>query len=136
MGLLIRGLNKPEGTRKISVYFYLADGGIEGVHEIWSIETEEVDDIKYDAFKEFEKLLLNQIECKILYGKRKTNTEIPLVRCKDCIHRPRKEDPDEPGEGFNLVGPSEDDNICPCIVDDGWYSWMPPDDFYCARGEG
>ena len=42
--LLIRGLSKPKGTKKISICFYLEDGSIEGVNEIWPIETEEADD--------------------------------------------------------------------------------------------
>ena len=58
-----------------------------------------------------------------------------IVRCKECKHRPIKEEADEDDYGFNLIGPTEDDEICPCLVDDGWYSWMPPDDFFCGYGE-
>lgn len=68
MNLLIRGLSKPKGTKKMSVLFYLADGSIEGVDEIWSIETEEIDDVHYHAFKDFQALLVKKIENVILQG--------------------------------------------------------------------
>ena len=60
---------------------------------------------------------------------------IDLVRCKDCKHRPIKDDPDRANYGFNIIEPTDGDDICPCLVDDGWYSWMPEDNFYCGRGE-
>lgn len=58
-----------------------------------------------------------------------------LVRCKECKHRPIKEDPDGEDYGFNLIEPNDEDDRCPCLVDDGWYSWLPNDDFYCGYGE-
>lgn len=58
-----------------------------------------------------------------------------LIRCKECKHRPVKEDANGENYGFNLIEPTEDDDICPCLVDDGWYSWMPEDNFYCGYGE-
>ena len=59
---------------------------------------------------------------------------IDIVRCKECIYRPLIEDPaDEPCK-FNLIAPAAGGR-CPCLVADGWYSWMPPDDFYCAYGK-
>lgn len=56
---------------------------------------------------------------------------VPVVRCKDCIHRPVG-DPDE-----HDVEPSkENDYKCPCLCeDDNWYSWIPADDWFCANGE-
>jgi len=51
-----------------------------------------------------------------------------IVRCKDCKHRPIK--PCE--NGFDLEFPDEK---CPCQCDDGWCSWYPPDDWFCAGGE-
>lgn len=52
---------------------------------------------------------------------------VEVVRCKDCIHKPRgtrnKHDMEFP------------DEICPCQCDDYWYSWMPYDDWFCAFGE-
>lgn len=59
---------------------------------------------------------------------------VPVVRCKDCKHRPIKPDDYNPitMDGFVLEFP---DDECPCQCDDGWYSWYPPDDFFCARGD-
>lgn len=59
---------------------------------------------------------------------------IELVRCKECKHRPVKEDEDGANYGFNVIAPNGDER-CPCLVEDGWYSWMPKDDFYCGYGE-
>lgn len=53
-----------------------------------------------------------------------------LVRCKDCKHRPIM--PDDHTDGFDLKFP---DGKCPCQCDDGWYSWYPSDDWFCADGE-
>ena len=60
---------------------------------------------------------------------------IDIVRCKECKHRPIKEDADGENYGFNLIEPNDGDESCPCLVSDGWYSWMPEDDFYCGYGE-
>lgn len=59
---------------------------------------------------------------------------VPVVRCKDCKHRPTKPDDYNPitTDGFALEFPDEK---CPCQCEDGWYSWYPPDDFFCARGK-
>lgn len=64
-----------------------------------------------------------------------TAPSIDIVRCKECKHRPIKEDVNGEDYGFNLIEPTEDDDRCPCLVDDGWYSLMPKDDFYCGFGE-
>lgn len=60
---------------------------------------------------------------------------IDIAFCKECKHRPIKEDADGENYGFNLIEPTKDDDRCPCLVDDGWFSWMPEDDFYCGYGE-
>ena len=60
---------------------------------------------------------------------------IEIIRCRECKHRPIKEDADGENYGFNLIEPTEGDELCPCLVSDGWYSWMPKDDFYCGYGE-
>lgn len=60
---------------------------------------------------------------------------IDLVRCGECKHRPIKDDPDGADYGFNITEPTDGDDICPCLVEDGWYSWMPKDNFFCGRGE-
>ena len=59
---------------------------------------------------------------------------IDIVFCKECKHRPIKEDADGVDWGFNIVAP-EGSSRCPCLVDDGWYSWMPKDNFFCGYGE-
>lgn len=56
---------------------------------------------------------------------------VPVVRCKDCKHRPK--------ENRSLYGviwvefPEEE--ICPFNCEDPFYNQMPEDDFFCARGE-
>ena len=59
---------------------------------------------------------------------------IDIVFCKECKHRPIKEDANEEDYGFNVIAPNEDER-CPCLVEDGWYSWMPKDNFFCGYGE-
>ena len=73
----------------------------------------------------------------INYIKHKAPTidAVEVVRCKGCKHRPIKEDADGENYGFNLIEPTEGDERCPCLVSDGWYSWLPEDDFYCGYGE-
>lgn len=60
---------------------------------------------------------------------------IDIVTCGECKHRPIKDDPDGADYGFNIAEPTDGDDICPCLVADGWYSWMPEDNFYCGLGE-
>ena len=50
-----------------------------------------------------------------------------VVRCKDCVHRPKGT-----GANHDLEFP---DYVCPCQCEDFWYSWMPKDDWFCASGE-
>lgn len=53
---------------------------------------------------------------------------VEVVRCKDCKHRPTGT-----GANHDLEFP---DDWCPCqCAGDYWYSWMPPDDWFCAYGE-
>lgn len=54
---------------------------------------------------------------------------IPIVRCKDCKHRPITER--WPPEGDN----GNPDMTCPAICLDSYYSWIPEDDFFCAKWE-
>ena len=56
---------------------------------------------------------------------------VPVVRCKDCKHRPI--DTGGHNYGQDLLFP--DDYKCPCRCEDQWYSWMPRDDWFCANGE-
>lgn len=59
---------------------------------------------------------------------------IDIIFCKECKHRPAKEDVDGEDFGFNIIAP-EGSSRCPCLVEDGWYSWMPKDNFFCGYGE-
>lgn len=60
-----------------------------------------------------------------------TIAAVPVVRCKDCKHRPI--DTGGHNYGQDLLFP--DDYKCPCRCGDQWYSWMPGDDWFCANGE-
>lgn len=47
---------------------------------------------------------------------------VPVVRCKDCKYRPKKDG------YFN--------DFCPCATTgDPYLDWIPEDDWYCASGE-
>jgi hypothetical protein len=62
---------------------------------------------------------------------RSTVDAVPVVRCKDCKHRPTK--PGKYADGFDLAFPDE---ACPCYCgDDPFYSWYPSDDWFCPKGE-
>lgn len=84
---------------------------------------------------EYESALVPRMcdKCKdaIMFIKRMRSREtVSVVRCKDCKHRPIQP---EPGKtGFALKFP---DSKCPCQCDDGYYSWYPKDDWFCANGE-
>lgn len=58
---------------------------------------------------------------------------VPVVRCKNCKHRPidHREEYNEM-TGFGLEFP---DGNCPCRCEDGWHSWYPSDDWFCADGK-
>lgn len=51
---------------------------------------------------------------------------VPVVRCKDCKHRPT---------GTNRDDLEFPDDKCPCQCEDYWYSWKPSDDWFCGNGE-
>lgn len=51
---------------------------------------------------------------------------VPVIRCKDCKHRPTGE------TGDDLEFP---DDECPCQCDDYWYNWKPADNWFCGNGE-
>ena len=57
----------------------------------------------------------------------------PVVTCSECMYAPFGTD-----EGFDLEWPHDDwpeNNPCPCKCDDGWYSYKPNPEFYCANGK-
>lgn len=77
-----------------------------------------------------EELLKRLRDSKKQYQRGYEDREQEIVRCKDCMHRPK--DPESKGVGQSLVFP---DDVCPCQIGDNWYSWMPKDDWFCADGE-
>lgn len=56
---------------------------------------------------------------------------VPVVRCRECVHKPTGEWTEE-DHGMSIVFP---DQRCPCRCEDNWYSWMPNDDWFCGNGE-
>lgn len=73
-------------------------------------------------------------ECKqnavYLLRKAPTVDAVPVIRCKDCKHRPKRTG--DEGNGFDYEFP---DYKCPCYCDDPWYNWMPKDNWFCGNGE-
>lgn len=64
--------------------------------------------------------------------KERDGTLVEVVRCKDCKHRPYST---EPGKTYGLTIEAPND-MCPCYnEDDGWYSWVPDNEFFCSYGE-
>lgn len=55
---------------------------------------------------------------------------IDIIRCKDCKHKPHIEGEFE--SGFDIEFP---DGKCQCQCEDGWYNWIPKDDWFCANAE-
>ena len=58
-----------------------------------------------------------------------------IIRCKDCKHKPLPStdyDPYDPCRGFEIIFPDYD---CPCQCDDGYYSWIPDDNWFCGNGK-
>lgn len=51
---------------------------------------------------------------------------VPVIRCKDCKHRPT---------GTNRDDLEFPDDKCPCKCEDYWYSWKPADNWFCRNGE-
>ncbi len=65
-----------------------------------------------------------------------------LIRCKDCKHRPHKNKdgyimPPRVQVGVYAWGEPEydDDESCPYVCEDRWYSRIPNDEQYCDRAE-
>ena len=50
---------------------------------------------------------------------------VEVVRCKDCKHRPYRDDD----------GRLDGDYVCPYLCDDPFYSIEPIDSWFCHRGE-
>ena len=57
----------------------------------------------------------------------------PVVRCRECKHRPTDyRDVSGDCTGLDIEFP---DDRCPCKCEDGWYNWYPADDWFCGNGE-
>lgn len=68
-------------------------------------------------------------EDEAFYGYK--DVAVELIRCKDCKHRPTVNGEYE--DGYDIEFPTF--MRCPCECEDGWYNWMPKDDWYCANAE-
>ena len=74
--------------------------------------------------------------CRII---NRLNEEIPaadvvdVVRCKDCKYKPYSVDGKQ--TGFSVHPPDNEAERCPCLCEDGWYSWVPDDEYYCGYGK-
>ena len=68
--------------------------------------------------------------CDDLYAIAKNRVDV--VRCKDCKYRPTQTEPPKT-YGFSIEFPKG--SRCPCECDDGFYSWYPNDNWFCADGE-
>ena len=64
-------------------------------------------------------------------------TEVaPIVRCKDCKHRPKVVEEKDSVGVMETYYEFPDDSKCPCQnTNDQYYSWCPDDDWFCADGE-
>lgn len=68
--------------------------------------------------------------CRVLDAQ-PTIDAVPVVRCKDCKHRPWKVY-DDKGKFLGVDAPDE---MCPCQCEDNFYNYVPDDDWFCANGE-
>ena len=65
-------------------------------------------------------------KAKKMVADAQTVDAVPVVRCKDCKHRPT---------GTNRDDLEFPDDKCPCQCEDFWYSWKPLDNWFCGNGE-
>lgn len=78
-------------------------------------------------YKEALKMLFDKIESIPAADVR------PVVTCSECIYAPSGD-----GQGFDLEWPHDEwpeYNPCPWKCEDGWYSYKPRPDFFCANGK-
>lgn len=128
------GKSIDEVISSVDTAFEMYISEFDGCHDF---KTEEVEQERKEAI-ELIKSQQAEIERLKEQGKRKflvkengEITPIPnIVHCKDCKHRPIK--PEDYENGFDLEFP---DGVCPCQCDDGWYSWYPADNWFCADCE-
>ena len=75
----------------------------------------------------YDRLLENATIISKALKKYQTADMKEVVRCKDCVHRPKGT-----GANHDLEFP---DYVCPCQCDVFWRRRMPKDDEFCADGE-
>lgn len=84
-----------------------------------------IDDIYKLAIDEIRRIMIKVERLEHLY---QVMDIVPVVRCKECKHRPSGS-----AAKHALIFP---DDVCPCqIYEDYWYSWMPDDNWFCKDGE-
>lgn len=63
---------------------------------------------------------------------------IEIVTCGECKYKPYwcvGADPND-RTGFDIEFPQyKEPNRCPCQCEDGWYAWIPDDDWFCGHGK-
>ena len=60
---------------------------------------------------------------------------VEIIRCKDCIHKPKPTEDYKQGErdsGFKIEFP---DYMCPLQCEDPYYNRLPKDDWFCGNAE-
>ena len=94
----------------------------------------DADALKEEVWKAFPHFLerLQMAPVFALIREAPTVDAAPVTHCKDCKHRPSFKKPAKYKTGFDLYFPDEE---CPCQCDDGYYSWYPEDNWFCANGE-
>jgi hypothetical protein len=91
--------------------------------------------VRKDIVEDALALLKKQETQKFLVDESGKITPLPVVvRCKDCKHRPKEPNYKTYESGFDIEFP--EGSKCPCRCSgDGFYSWYPEDDWFCADGE-
>lgn len=87
----------------------------------------DADELKFDYGFTWDDITPTHEEMYTLIDRQPTVDAEPVVRCRDCKHKPSGD-----GANHNVEFP---DGICPCQCEDYWYSWIPKDNFFCAWGE-
>lgn len=87
----------------------------------------DADELKFDYGFTWDDITPTHEEMYALIDRQPTVDAEPVVRCRDCKHKPSGN-----GANHNVEFP---DGICPCQCEDYWYSWIPKDNFFCAWGE-
>lgn len=83
-------------------------------------------DDEHETFPEHEGTIAEFLDSMTDEGCPEAVDAVPVVRCKDCKHRPT---------GTNRDDLEFPDDKCPCQCEDFWYSWKPADDWFCGNGE-